>query len=72
MGIKGSPDIHCYRNKMEFSFGDNGADGELCLGMRKRESNYGLFAPCPADNDIEVQALHFNLKIVIPVGQVMP
>ncbi len=40
MGIKASPDIHCYRNKMEFSFGDNGAEGELCLGMRKRESNY--------------------------------
>ena len=40
MGIKGSPDIHCYRNKMEFSFGDNGEAGELCLGMRKRESNY--------------------------------
>lgn len=40
MGIKASPDTHCYRNKMEFSFGDNGAEGELCLGMRKRESNY--------------------------------
>lgn len=40
IGIKASPDIHCYRNKMEFSFGDNGAEGELCLGMRKRESNY--------------------------------
>lgn len=40
IGIKASPDTHCYRNKMEFSFGDNGAEGELCLGMRKRESNY--------------------------------
>lgn len=40
MGIKASPNTHCYRNKMEFSFGDNGAEGELCLGMRKRESNY--------------------------------
>ncbi len=39
-GIKASPDTHCYRNKMEFSFGDNGEAGELCLGMRKRESNY--------------------------------
>lgn len=39
-GIKASPDTHCYRNKMEFSFGDNGAEGDLCLGMRKRESNY--------------------------------
>lgn len=40
MGIKGSPCMECYRNKMEFSFGDNGAEGELCLGMRKRNSYY--------------------------------
>ncbi len=39
-GIKGSPNTEEYRNKMEFSFGDNGAEGELCLGMRKRNSNY--------------------------------
>lgn len=39
-GIVGSPQTECYRNKMEFSFGDNGAEGKLCLGMRKRESNY--------------------------------
>lgn len=39
-GIKGSPDVYGYRNKMEFSFGDNGEAGELCLGMRKRNSNY--------------------------------
>lgn len=40
IGIKGSPDTECYRNKMEFSFGDNGVEGELCLGMRKRNSYY--------------------------------
>lgn len=39
-GIKGSPSTTAYRNKMEFSFGDNGAEGLLSLGMRKRESNY--------------------------------
>ncbi|MGN1317928.1 MAG: 23S rRNA (uracil(1939)-C(5))-methyltransferase RlmD [Lachnospirales bacterium] len=39
-GIKGSPSTTCYRNKMEFSFGDNGSEGLLSLGMRKRESNY--------------------------------
>lgn len=38
--IKGSPLIKGYRNKMEFSFGDNGPEGELCLGMRKRNSYY--------------------------------
>lgn len=38
--IKGSPITSAYRNKMEFSFGDNGAEGLLTLGMRKRESYY--------------------------------
>ena len=46
-GIKGSPSTTAYRNKMEFSFGDNGAEGLLCLGMRKRESNYEVVT---ADN----------------------
>ncbi len=38
--IKGSSITRGYRNKMEFSFGDNGAEGKLCLGMRKRNSYY--------------------------------
>lgn len=42
-GIKGSPLTEDYRNKMEFSFGDNGEAGELCLGMRKRNSNYEVY-----------------------------
>jgi 23S rRNA (uracil-5-)-methyltransferase RumA len=29
-----------YRNKMEYSFGDDGADGNLTLGMRKKGSYY--------------------------------
>ena len=40
LGIQKSPDINCYRNKMEFSFGDTGQNGELCLGMKKRNSYY--------------------------------
>jgi 23S rRNA (uracil-5-)-methyltransferase RumA len=39
-GVLPSPNRQAYRNKMEFSFGDNGAEGKLCLGMRKRNSNY--------------------------------
>lgn len=35
-----SPVTDCYRNKMEFSFGDDGLNGSLCLGMRKRDSFY--------------------------------
>ncbi|MBQ9518313.1 MAG: 23S rRNA (uracil(1939)-C(5))-methyltransferase RlmD, partial [Firmicutes bacterium] len=38
--VKPSPITESYRNKMEFSFGDNGAEGLLSLGMRKRESYY--------------------------------
>ena len=35
-GIKPSPLAAGYRNKMEFSFGDEYKDGPLCLGMHKR------------------------------------
>ena len=34
-GIKGSPKAYEYRNKMEFSFGDEYKDGPLALGMHK-------------------------------------
>lgn len=35
-GIKASPVYEKYRNKMEFSFGDEYKDGPLALGMHKR------------------------------------
>lgn len=41
-GIKGSPLADCYRNKMEFSFGDEVKDGPLALGMHKRGSFYDV------------------------------
>ncbi len=41
-GIKGSPQIYEYRNKMEFSFGDEYKDGPLALGMHKRGSFYDV------------------------------
>ncbi len=41
-GIKGSPQAYEYRNKMEFSFGDEYKDGPLALGMHKRGSFYDL------------------------------
>jgi len=40
--IKGSPDIYEYRNKMEFSFGDEYKDGPLALGLHKRASTYDV------------------------------
>ena len=41
-GIKGSPKAYEYRNKMEFSFGDEYKDGPLALGMHKRGSFYDI------------------------------
>lgn len=41
-GIKGSPVFEGYRNKMEFSFGDEYKDGPLALGMHRRGSFYDI------------------------------
>lgn len=41
-GIKASPDQFGYRNKMEFSFGDEVKDGPLTLGMHKKGSFYDV------------------------------
>lgn len=41
-GIVGSPETHGYRNKMEFSFGDESKDGPLALGMHKRGSHHDI------------------------------
>ena len=41
-GIKASPVQFAYRNKMEFSFGDEVKDGPLALGMHKRGSFYDI------------------------------
>lgn len=41
-GIKGSPIEWEYRNKMEFSFGDEVKDGPLALGMHKKNSFHDI------------------------------
>ncbi len=41
-GIKESPNHLAYRNKMEFSFGDEVKDGPLSLGMHKRGSFHDI------------------------------
>ena len=41
-GIKTSPVKFAYRNKMEFSFGDEVVGGPLCLGMHKKGSFYDI------------------------------
>lgn len=42
LGIRPSPCKNEYRNKMEFSFGDEFKDGPLALGMHRRGSFYDL------------------------------
>ena len=41
-GIKASPDVTGYRNKMEYTFGDEFKDGPLALGLHKRSSMYDI------------------------------
>lgn len=41
-GVKASPKEFAYRNKMEFSFGDEYKDGPLTLGLHKKGSTYDI------------------------------
>ena len=41
-GVKKSPKEFAYRNKMEFSFGDEFKDGPLSLGLHKKGSTYDV------------------------------
>ena len=62
-GITGSPRQFGYRNKMEFSFGDEVKDGPLALGMHKRGSTYDIVtvSDCQiVDGDYRA-ILHFTL-----------
>jgi len=67
--IKGSPKVHGYRNKMEFSFGDEVKDGPLALGMHKKNTFHDIvnITDCQiVDND-------YNLivKCVLNIAQQM-
>ena len=41
-GIISSPKKEAYRNKMEFSFGDQEKDGPLCLGLHQKRSFFNI------------------------------
>ena len=43
-GVKASPKEFGYRNKMEFSFGDEYKDGPLSLGLHKKGSTYDVLS----------------------------
>lgn len=59
MGIKGSPNEWEYRNKMEFSFGDEYKDGPLALGLHKRGSFHDIV---PAG---ECKIVHPDYNIIL-------
>ena len=56
-GILGSPESFGYRNKMEFSFGDEYKDGPLALGLHKKGSFHDIVSVTDCkivDNDYNV------------------
>lgn len=57
LGIESSPEINHYRNKMEYSFGDEVKGGELNLGMHmvnKRNGIVNIDKCCLTDDDFEI------------------
>ena len=63
-GILGSPVEWAYRNKMEFSFGDEYKDGPLALGMHKKGSFHDIVTinDCRIVNDDYNTILKATLK----------
>ena len=56
-GIKAGPKQHRYRNKMEFTFGDEYKGGPLALGMHKKNSFHDIVSL----NDCEIVDESINL-----------
>ena len=62
-----SPNIYSYRNKMEFSFGDDKKDGPLTLGMHQKKS---FFNVVNADNcDLISEDMRLVLKTTLDYFQ---
>lgn len=68
-GIKGSPKAWAYRNKMEFSFGDEVKDGPLALGMHKKNTFHDIVNI----TDCKIVDRDYNsiVKCVLDVAQKM-
>lgn len=63
-GIHGSPIEFRYRNKMEFSFGDEYKDGPLAVGLHKKGSTYDIL------NVWDCKLVHEDMtKILACVGE---
>ena len=58
-GIKGSPREFAYRNKMEFSFGDEYKEGPLSLGLHKKGSTYDVL------NALDCKLVHEDMNQIL-------
>lgn len=58
-GVKASPKEFAYRNKMEFSFGDEYKDGPLSLGLHKKGSTYDVLTAS------DCQLVHEDLNQIL-------
>lgn len=69
-GIKASPMAERYRNKMEFSFGDEYKDGPLALGMHRRGSFYDVVtvSECRIVNEDFTKILSASLEHFKGIG----
>ena len=71
-GIKGSPSQFRYRNKMEFTFGDEEKDGPLTLGLHRQYSSHDILGidSCaivsPVWNEILKYTQNFYRKLGVP------
>ncbi|MBO4626995.1 MAG: 23S rRNA (uracil(1939)-C(5))-methyltransferase RlmD [Lachnospiraceae bacterium] len=68
--IAGSPSSYEYRNKMEFTFGDEYRDGPLTLGQHKKGSMYDLVSAeccCLIDEDVRM-IVRETLRYVTEAG----
>lgn len=63
-GIKASPEIFEYRNKMEFSFGNEVKDGPLTLGLHRKGSTYDILTAddCALIHEDMRQIMRYTLK----------
>lgn len=57
--IKGSPMEFCYRNKMEFSFGDAEKGGPLTLGLHKKGSTYDVL------DAVDCKLVHKDMNLIL-------
>ena len=58
-GIRRSPHEFAYRNKMEFSFGDEYKDGPLSLGLHKKGSTYDVLTAS------DCRLVHRDMNVIL-------